>query len=571
MRVFVIILYLLIHYSFHGFTQDVPYVSPVDHPITLSGSFGELRTGHFHQALDIRASRGVSGDPIYASQEGYIARITVSGDGYGNVLYINHPDGYTTVYAHLKNFRPDIAAFVKKNQYDAQSFDVDLSCDSTLFVVKRKEFIAEMGNTGRSFGPHLHFEVRETATDLRFNPMAFGIGPKDTKTPRFEKLKIVGRDYLGNITHHQILPILKVSAGVYRLACDTVFIDGHEFSLSIKAYDSMNGSRNKNGIHAMRTYQNEVLINESVFKTMKRNDGKWINLYMDYESKSIDDEIFYKINGISKIPFTFYSSRHSKEEDNTVHSFIQFEAEDFNLNISVLNFHIELVPPKIKEIKHPKLYKIQSLEDNVISMDQIKIRIPAKAIYSNQKCMFKKSMDVLEEEQVEVIQIGDPKIPLLRPMEIHILDSFYKDPLASKLALISLNKKYEKKLYRGTLDSLFFKAELHQFGDYVMYYDTIAPEIIPLQNKPSFSYDEHLSFKITDNIKPVRSADYISYQVYIDNKWYLSEYDHKKTQINVKIDKFLTSGPHQLMIKVEDWAGNQNSFEQSLNIRPFVQ
>ena len=126
---------------------------------------------------------------------------------------------------------------------------------------------------------------------------------------------------------------------------------------------------------------------------MKRDDGRWINLYMDYESKSIDNEIYYKINGISKIPFTFYSSTHSKEEDNTQNSFIQFEAEDFNLNISVLNFHVVLVPPKIKELRHPKIYKVQSLEDNVISMDNIKIRIPAKSVYSNQKCMFNKSTD----------------------------------------------------------------------------------------------------------------------------------------------------------------------------------
>jgi len=566
-----IILLILLTISIHGFSQESTYASPVDHPITLSGSFGELRTGHFHQALDIRASRGVSGDRIYSSQKGYISRIAVSGDGYGNVLYINHPDGYTTVYAHLKNFRPDIAAYVKKNQYETKSFNVDLTCDSTLFVVGRKEFIAEMGNTGRSFGPHLHFEVRETATDLRFNPMAFGIGPKDTKAPRFDKLKVIGRDYLGNITHHQILPIIKVSTGVYRLPCDTVFVDGHEFSLSIKAYDGMNGSRNKNGIHAMRTYQNEVLINESVFKTMKRDDGKWINLYLDYESKSMDDEIFYKMNGISKIPFTFYSSRHSKEEDNTQNSFFQFEAEDFNLNISMLQFFVELIPPKIKEVKNPKIYRIKSLEDNVISLDNIKVKIPAKSVYANQKCMFQKSLDVLEQQDVTVIQLGDPKIPLLKPMEVHILDSFYKDSLAQKLALISVNKKEEKKLYRGILDSLYFKAELQEFGSYIMYIDTIPPEIIPLQQRKSFATNERMSFKIMDNLKPVRSADYISYKVFIDDQWYLAEYDHKKTQININIDPFLTTGTHQLKLQVEDWAGNQNWFEQSLIIRPFVE
>ena len=186
-----IILFLLI--SLVGTTQDFYpkdyFRSPVDIPIMLAGNFGEIRAGHFHAGLDIK-TEGVEGKNIYAAADGYVARIKISHGGYGKALYLNHPNGYSTTYAHLKNFSPELEAAIKKAQYQKKSYEIELFFSSEEFVVKKGEVIAKSGNTGGSGGPHLHFEIRETEGEIPVNPIHFGFDIKDNVKPIIKKLGI---------------------------------------------------------------------------------------------------------------------------------------------------------------------------------------------------------------------------------------------------------------------------------------------------------------------------------------------------------------------------------------------
>ena len=147
--------------------------SPVNREFKLSGTFGELRTNHFHAGLDIKSSNGIAGDPVYASYDGYISRIKVEEFGYGNVLYVDHPNGFTTVYAHLDRFAPEIEQFVKDAQYKTESFEVDLEPAKGKFPVTQKQQLGIMGNTGSSYGAHLHFVIRHTDIQVPINPFHF--------------------------------------------------------------------------------------------------------------------------------------------------------------------------------------------------------------------------------------------------------------------------------------------------------------------------------------------------------------------------------------------------------------
>ena len=138
------------------------FQSPVGRSFNLAGTFGELRPNHFHAGIDIRHSGHGIGDPIYAPAEGYVSRIKIAAGGYGNALYINHPNGYTTVYGHLDRYRDDIAAWIKKTQYEKEKFDIDVELTPDLFPVQKGQQVANMGNTGASAGPHLHFEDRKS-------------------------------------------------------------------------------------------------------------------------------------------------------------------------------------------------------------------------------------------------------------------------------------------------------------------------------------------------------------------------------------------------------------------------
>ena len=159
------------------------FSSPLDIDLILSGSFAELRNNHFHSGLDIK-TQGREGLKIYASASGYVSRIKISRYGYGKALYIKHPNGYTSVYAHLQKFSPEIEAYVKKRQYQGETFELELFPKAGILKVLDRQLIAFSGNTGGSGGPHLHFEIRDNQ-ERPLNPLTFGFDIKDTTPPRY--------------------------------------------------------------------------------------------------------------------------------------------------------------------------------------------------------------------------------------------------------------------------------------------------------------------------------------------------------------------------------------------------
>ena len=158
-------------------------MAPINIPMFLSGSFGELRSNHFHSGIDIK-TQGVTGHRIFASADGYVSRIKVEAAGYGNTLYITHPAGYTTVYAHLDRFREDIADYVMELQYKQEKHALNIYPEKEKWKVEKGEFIALSGSSGYSFGPHLHFEIRNAANQAPMNVLLFGFDIADDVAPR---------------------------------------------------------------------------------------------------------------------------------------------------------------------------------------------------------------------------------------------------------------------------------------------------------------------------------------------------------------------------------------------------
>ena len=157
-----------------GYTQNLfpnnYYQSPIAIPLKVAGNFGELRPFHFHAGVDLKTNNK-TGLSVHAVSDGYISRVKVSSFGYGKVIYITHSNGTVSVYAHLSAFNKELELYVRQTQYERKSFDVDLVLDRNKFIVKKNDIIAFSGNTGNSFGPHLHFEIRNATTEKAINPL----------------------------------------------------------------------------------------------------------------------------------------------------------------------------------------------------------------------------------------------------------------------------------------------------------------------------------------------------------------------------------------------------------------
>ncbi len=190
------------------------YRSPLDIPIYLSANFGEIRTNRFHTGIDIK-TEGVVGKPLFAAADGHIARVTVAPTGYGRALYIAHPNGTTTVYAHMDRFTPEIEDYLKAERHRAKRSDIDAFPDAARFPVKKGDRIGFAGNSGSSTGPHLHYEVRRTSDSRTLNVMTRGwitTAETDVVAPRIVRLYHIDVDTIAGVIRSAVEQYLKDDA-----------------------------------------------------------------------------------------------------------------------------------------------------------------------------------------------------------------------------------------------------------------------------------------------------------------------------------------------------------------------
>ena len=318
-----------------NYPQDY-FRNPLDIPMSLAANFGELRPNHYHMGLDIRTQHREN-LPVYAAADGYVARVEIEPAGFGQAIYICHPNGYTTVYGHLNQFFPALAAYVHEQQYRQQSWSVDLAIPPALFPVRKGEFIAYSGSTGGSQGPHLHFEIRLTAGDINLNPLLFGLPVPDGTPPTILRLAWYDRNQgIYEQTPH-ILPVRRnagphagaaaragtVSRAASRTRSATpatattpataatadwsitpslLVVPTPVISFALSAFDSQSGSTNPNGIYGASLYiDNDAVIGfrmDSISYDHTRN----INAHIDYKTRQTGGPFLQQLFFLSGYP-----------------------------------------------------------------------------------------------------------------------------------------------------------------------------------------------------------------------------------------------------------------------------
>src|SRR4030095_2517404 len=254
MRLCLVIVVSIILFSTQLYSQSFVYSRnyfrwPVANKPVIVANFGELRTSHWHMGLDIRTDQKEN-MPVYAAADGYIARISIHSLSYGKAIYINHPNGLTTVYGHLNKFFPKLDSFVSNEQYRQQSWEIELVFTKDKFPIRKGQFIALSGNTGASQGPHVHFEIRSTKTDRCINPLFCNLPIADEVPPVFTRFALYDRNRSVYSQAPMFFSVKKTKIG-YVPAKDTLIKTGFsKLSFAIGAYDCVSGTTNQNGIYS---------------------------------------------------------------------------------------------------------------------------------------------------------------------------------------------------------------------------------------------------------------------------------------------------------------------------------
>lgn len=541
------------------------FISPVEFPMLLSGTFAELRGNHFHSGIDIR-TQGVEGKKILACADGYVSRIRISPFGFGKTVYITHPNDYSTVYAHLSGFNPEIDAWSKAEQYRLEQFDVDLFPQAGLIKVKQGDVIGYSGNSGSSQGPHLHFEIRDSKTERPFNPLLFGLAVKDFTRPTINGLRLYpeGDNSLINGSKTPYNPVIAGWGLSYRLSkSDTIEVSG-SVSFGINAHDLLSGSNNKNGINRISVFSGSELFFEWNAESFSFSETRYINSFIDYATYSSSRERFMRTKIEPNNKLGLYrkatSSGILRVREGIIYP-VKIEIADGSGNTSAINFVIRGRPGQSESIK-PKIngqvFSYKRL--NRFVTPHLKISMPGDCLYDS--IVFEYSSTASDRTYcAPVHKIHNTETPLHNYYDLSIrVDTAYHK-LADKLVMVILNNKDKPSSAGGKYQNGFLNARVREFGRFSVMADTIAPVIKPLNiaNNKKISAQQSIRVSISDNLSGIKS-----YRGTLNGKWILMDYDPKNNLLKYNFDELLNQGVNEFLLEVTDDAGNTGRYSALL-------
>lgn len=540
--------------------------SPVGNALQLTGTFGELRSNHFHSGIDIRAKDGRSGEPIFAAADGFVSRIKIQSGGYGNALYIEHPNGFTTVYAHLKDYAPAIRSLIKQQQYAKESFEIDLSLQPTDLPVTKGQEIGKLGNTGSSAGPHLHFEIRDAKTEKPLNPLLFGFSVRDNIPPAMSVLRVYSLNDRRETVQAKTIYLQKYAQG-YGVKGDTLVIEGWRCGFGLKTFDTGNGLDNLNGIYSLKLYADDSLLYAFRTESFAFGETRYINAHTDYAEHMTKKVMFHKTfllpgNFLSMYDQVNHAGMVSLYRDKPVR--IRMVASDYYGNSSQMQCWVRrsdsvASPP-------PKLYNyvLPYGEENVVRTDHCYLYFPKGALYENLYLNLQKVQERSSGVFSNAYHVHDRTFPVHRYFDIAIFPQNLPPSLQSKAFIAYCDADHRIYSFGGTWSSDgFLRAKADRLGDFCIMTDTIAPSIKPLSFEEDMTKATAMKFSIRDNIYIAGRASDLKYRATVDGRWVLLEYDAKNDLLIHTFDGTIAPGNHQLTLTVVDDRGNETVFEGS--------
>lgn len=541
-------------------TRDYPvnyFRSPLNITPDASGTFGELRSTHFHAGDDYRTQQR-TGLPVYAVADGQVSRVRVQIGGGGNSVYIDHPNGYTSVYLHLENFNDALTNIVRAEQYKQKKFDVDVMVAKGTLSFQKGDVIANSGNTGASGGPHLHFEIRDTKSQHPLNTQLFGLQFTDRFAPTIQGLMVydLGESMFNENTFRRPVSVRAVNGTDYRLSNNAAIQVNGKFGLGINTIDRHRAGGFQNGVYSIELFIDGQPMSTVLFEELDFNTSRGIHSYIDYAQwkrskakyqKSFKDpgnpiEIFHHLpnDGILEL------------KDNQVHD-VKYVVKDVKGNCSELNFQIQNsanYQPKANTVKGQLM---SYNKNNQFAKDHIQLDIPKGVLYTDLDFLYSSSAKPAGGYS-EIHHVHNPMTPLFSTYQLKIKPTSLPERLRDKALIASTQSGSEG----GKYEDGWVVVNTRNLGSFYVAVDTVAPSITPrnLSQGKNVAQQSRIDFTISDNFSGVQSFD-----GYIDGEWVLMEYDPKNRHLWHTFQSSLSKGKHEFRLVVKDWKDNERIYQ----------
>ena len=536
-----------------NYPQDY-FIDPLDINLVLAGTFAELRANHFHSGLDIKTQQR-EGLKVYACADGFVSRIKISHGGYGKALYITHPNGYTTVYAHLQKFAPKIEAYIKEHQYGQESYEIEVFPGAVELLVKQGDVVAYSGNSGGSEGPHLHFEIRDNE-ERPINPMLFGIDIKDTTKPIIKEVYAypISDDAHINQTNEMCkLRLIPQQNGDYTVENITAF---GTIGFGIVSTDRQDLAANNNGLYDIESFFNGQPNFEIEFSRFSFAETSHLNRYIDYGVYKTKKQRIQKLFVEKNNPLSLYRNLDNngflRIEDSTT-SVYKIRVKDYKNNDCWLTLNIKgMKATEIKKKEAPKSnYYIYADQTTTLSKDNVTVTIYPNTFYDDFPTDF--------EVKSDTVFINEDVYPMQKSMSIAYDVSQYDEQDKKQLYVAELVGYYKKPYYTSTKHEGNKIIGLTKYlGTYALVKDSIPPSITPnnFDDGKWLSKYRYLQLKVDD-----KESGISSYRATVNGKWILMEYDYKKKMLTYDFNDSRTSTENKLKVIVTDNVGNSTTFE----------
>ena len=517
---------------------------PVKIPLKLSGNFGELRSSGFHSGIDIK-TLGKEGVEIKSIDDGYISRISISLSGFGKAIYITHPNGFTSVYAHLSKFDESIEKYIRAYQYQKKSFVINKFFKKNEFIISKDDIIGFSGNTGSSFGPHLHFEIRKSLENLPINPLRFGYPIDDTIPPTIKGLFLykIGEKF----NKRKKINIKKISSNKFQ--SEPIKSNG-SFGFGVISDDRQNKSYNINGTYNYRLIKNDSTEFEIEFDNFSFDEKAYQMKLMDYGYYVDKKSRLIKIFNNNGLKTNFIKSKNSGIIDVVENDSIKIKIilSDYSNNKTQVNINI-IGSKDTLDYYYDDFSDFNSFVKNSKDFNfyengaEVKIK---KNTFNNDTFL-----DI--SYLADTLYIINPKVYAFKGIEISMPQKVQN----SKQTYIAHEDNEGNKIFAGqTRINRNFRVKTNNLGKFYEDIDSIAPTIKQLKRK------NKISFQIKDEETGVKK-----YDVFVNGNWHLFEYEPKRNEIFCSLnDLKIFEKEINIKVVVEDLVGNRKTLKKRLTL-----